>query len=398
MRLFLSLLGIFPVLVTVGIFFSTRTDLIPQSPIDPIVIELDPSIELSDIPLVQRNALTQGLQKLEFLPAPESFAVDPATGQVYMGLRTGAIVRSKTTRLGATAEDFEVVCAATGNPAANVDCSDEENELLCGRPLGMHFDAQHQLIVADSLGLLSVDVATGSVTVLSDHADDSSPLLFPNSLAISPVDGVVYFTDSSTRFRRNRVIYEVLEGRASGRLMAYHPHNRSTSSLVSNIHFPNGLAFIKNFTALLLTSTTRSSVYQYDITHHRLSLLRSDLPGIPDNITPRQTQASRAPTFYIGCTNLRSSLLLHLGRLPFVRRELARWLPSSWFLHFQPRFGLVLEIDENARVLSALTAERDSPSPLAFLSEAFEFDSKLLLGSFHNPYLAYIPSDNKPLA
>ena len=65
-----------------------------------------------------------------------------------------------------------------------------------GRPLGLKFDLQGNLIVADAYeGLLSIDT-TGEITILSTECD-SLPFLITDDLDISS-DGIIYFSDASS--------------------------------------------------------------------------------------------------------------------------------------------------------------------------------------------------------
>jgi len=67
-----------------------------------------------------------------------------------------------------------------------------------GVPLGLEFDSDHNLIVADAFkGLLSIS-PSGEVTTLTDKIGDS-PILYADDLDIGP-GGVIYFSDASTKY------------------------------------------------------------------------------------------------------------------------------------------------------------------------------------------------------
>lgn len=120
------------------------------------------------------------------------------------------------------------VCAGTST----------DYEPACGRPHGIRLDHQGQLIVADSyLGLHSVNPKTGEKTVILANSQGNKlivctqakfvdvnprdppvsgspgaggvPFAFLNGLEISSQTGIIYFTDSSSRWGRRHVKLEV---------------------------------------------------------------------------------------------------------------------------------------------------------------------------------------------
>jgi hypothetical protein len=60
-------------------------------------------------------------------------------------------------------------------------------------------------------------------------------------------------------------------------------------------------------------------------------------------------------------------------------------IPYEWIIRLQPLFGLVLEVNENGKVVRSLTYAKNTR--IGFISEAFEYNGKLLLGSFRNQLL-----------
>ena len=116
------------------------------SPIDPLPWDAAPAPAMTGV--LEPN---DTLMKAELLAGgqvhgPEDTAVD-GQGRVYAGLHDGRIVR-------VLADDSLETFADTG-----------------GRPLGMNFDADGNLIVADAYkGLLSID-PQGMIKVLATEAD-----------------------------------------------------------------------------------------------------------------------------------------------------------------------------------------------------------------------------------
>src|ERR1044071_6328662 len=78
-----------------------------------------------------------------------------------------------------------------------------------GRPLGLIFDRQGNLIVADAIkGLLSVNKA-GEVKVLADEADGEKFGCL-NDLDVG-ADGTIYFTEASNKFPMSQFTRALLE-------------------------------------------------------------------------------------------------------------------------------------------------------------------------------------------
>ena len=73
----------------------------------------------------------------------------------------------------------------------------------CSRPLGLQFNKMtRDLYIADAqLGLLTVGYGDKFATPIVTHVQ-GLPLHFTNGLEIDQQNGIIYFTDSSTRFRR----------------------------------------------------------------------------------------------------------------------------------------------------------------------------------------------------
>ncbi|EEE69592.1 hypothetical protein OsJ_29141 [Oryza sativa Japonica Group] len=93
-------------------------------------------------------------------------------------------------------------------------CSPEKKlvvpESVCGRPLGLQFHhASGDLYVADAyLGLLRAPAHGGLAEVVATEAA-GVPFNFLNGLDVDQRTGDVYFTDSSTTYRRRVKNFEV---------------------------------------------------------------------------------------------------------------------------------------------------------------------------------------------
>src|SRR5205085_10098751 len=97
-----------------------------------------------------------------------------------------------------------------------------------GRPLGLDFDRDGNLVVADAYqGLLSI-ARDGSVSVLAREAGGRR-LGCPNDLDIAS-DGTIYFTDATDRALSEYTL-DIIEHRPLGRFLAYDPATKSTRVL-----------------------------------------------------------------------------------------------------------------------------------------------------------------------
>ncbi|KAI4466958.1 strictosidine synthase-related [Holotrichia oblita] len=121
------------------------------------------------------------------LYAPESFA--DYNGVLYASLHNGQIVKF--------VEDRIIPVVRIGKK-----CRGFHEERICGRPLGMKFDKDGTLIVADAYyGIYRVNVNTGEKTQLisMDVEIDGKKPKIPNSVAIAS-NGDIFWSDSSTEF------------------------------------------------------------------------------------------------------------------------------------------------------------------------------------------------------
>ncbi|XP_038841836.1 adipocyte plasma membrane-associated protein, partial [Salvelinus namaycush] len=203
-------------------------------------------------------------------------------------------------------------------------------EPVCGRPHGVRLDSGGQLIVADSyFGLFSVDPQTGHKTLLLDSKTgaDGVPFAFLNGLEISSQTGIIYFTDSSSRWGRRHVKLEVIETNALGRLLTFDPVSGRVGVLLDGLYMPNGIALSPDESFLLLAETSIGCVLRYWLKGPKAGtkeVIMNNMPGYPDNI-----RLSDRGTFLVGLTTTRFRKLMPpfldlIGPYPAVKRFLAK--------------------------------------------------------------------------
>ena len=301
-------------------------------------------------PYAQNNRLasTQRLDKGSGF-APEDIALD-SQGRIYGGLEDGRIARLQPD--GTHAETF-----------ANTH----------GRPLGLIFDQETNLLVADAnKGLLSI-APDGSVTTLSTQAE-GVPFACTNDLDVAR-DGTVYFTDASSKFPLATFTSDILEHQGNGRLLAYDPKTKTTRVALNNLCFANGVAVSPDQTFVLVVETGKYRVHRVWLSgpkQGQSEIFIDNLPGFPDGIL-----SNGKDRFWLALVTPRDPVLDRLLPHPFLRKVVAR-LPK--FLQPAPkRFSFVLGLDLSGRVVANL--QDGSKECYAEIANVVERNGTLYFGS-----------------
>ncbi|MFC2108723.1 SMP-30/gluconolactonase/LRE family protein [Candidatus Bipolaricaulota bacterium] len=270
--------------------------------------------------IYEPNEALVAMERLEVGLGPESVAIDQA-GIVYCGLEDGSIVRW-----------------AEGVGEAETLLN------IGGRPLGMAFDADGNLIVCDLYGRLLAISETGDIEELATHVGDK-PLGLVNDLDIG-TDGTVYFSESSTKTTDTTL--DLLEHRAHGRLLAYHPDTKETEILLDELYYANGVALSPDESFVLVVETTRYRIRRLWLAGPQKGedeVLFDNLPGFPDGIS-----CDEMGTFWLALVNPRNAFVDWMLEHPSLRKIVAR-LPLAWFAGAAPRYGFVLGLDAGGNVL-----------------------------------------------
>ncbi len=264
------------------------------------------------------------LQKMELFDTPdasgpEDVAID-GEGRVYVGVEQGKILRYAPD--GSRAEVFVV----TG-----------------GRPLGLDFDKNGNLIVADAAkGLLSVD-PQGNLSVLCTEVE-GQPLGFTDDVDVDSMN-VAWFSDASVKWDHHHVMNEALESRPNGRLVKYDIGTGECASVLSDLFFANGIAVSPDDTYVLVNETMRYRTKRVYVRGPRAGVVETfidNLPGFPDGISTGEDGI-----FWLAIYAPRNELLDQAGPKPWLRRVIDR-IPAA--LQPKPRrhpFVLGLDADGN---------------------------------------------------
>jgi sugar lactone lactonase YvrE len=279
---------------------------------------------------------------------PEDVALGPS-GLLYTGLQDGRIVRFLS--------DGRII---------------DEWINTGGRPLGMQFDAQYNLIVADSTrGLLKIS-PTGDIEVLTDSVDGQR-MIFVDDLDIAD-NGVIWFTDASQRFGQDEWRLDLIEGSFSGRLLSYNPQNGRTQVRIDKLGFANGVALGPNDEYVLVNETLKAKIHRLwlkgPLTGTR-DVFVSSLPGYPDNLS-----YNGEDMFWVALPSPRQKILESVAGSPFMLKVIAR-LPESFGPRI-PALGWVIGIDLTGQVRYSM---QDWSGTYSGVTSVNEIDGQLFLGS-----------------
>lgn len=281
--------------------------------------------------------------------APEDIAIDSA-GRIYTGVDDGQIIRLQ---------------ADGSNPDLFASTA--------GRPLGLVFDREGNLIVADAVkGLLSIS-PEGTVNVLTTSAAGVS-FRCTNDLDVA-ADGLIYFTDASNRFPLSNYKADILEHQPNGRFLVYDPKEKTTRVLMDKLHFANGVAVSPDQQFVLVAETGRYKIHRLWLDgpqKGQSEVFIENLPGFPDGIT-----SNGRDRFWLALVTPRDKTLDRLLPRPFLRKVVLR-LPSI----LQPapkRHGFVLGLDLEGNVVESL--QDASKECYAQIANVVEHEGALYFGS-----------------
>ena len=262
-----------------------------------------------------------------------------------------------------------------------------------GRPLGLAFDGQGRLFIADALKGLLVRETDGALRSLCQTVE-GTPVSYADDVTVAR-SGMVYFTDASTKFspaksggpyEASRL--EIVEHGATGRVIECDPKTGHARILAKGIAFANGITLTHDERALLIVETAKYRVVRHWLTGPRkgrtLQFLEG-LPGFPDNIT-----RGRDGRYWIGLVSPRSQILDVLSESPGLRTVLQR-LPR-WAQPDATSFGHIIAINEKAELLVSL---QDPTGRVGFTVGVQEEPDFLYISRLKGRSVAVIPNGVK---
>ncbi len=268
-----------------------------------------------------------------------------------------------------------------------------------GRPLGMEFDADGRLIVADAfLGLLAVGTDR-SVTVLANRIG-ADPIAFADAVAVAS-DGRIFFTDATQRLPARRwgtfdaALLDIMEHSCTGRVLEFRPATRALRVVIGGLCFANGVVLSDDDSQLYISETGEYRIWKVAASAEGLdarSLLRgpvrpdarefaSNLPGFPDNVT-----RGADGRIWVGFTKPRSAIVDALSDRPWLRDMSLRLPRALWPV--PPAYGHVVGFDPSGRVVADL---QDPAGRIPETSGVTEHAGHLYIQSLNAGALGVLP-------
>ncbi len=340
------------------LLFVLALMLLRPVPIDPVPWTPPPAPALTGVWAPNHRLADAELLARGQVQGPEDVDED-AEGNVYAGLADGRVVRI-------TPGGQVTTWVNTG-----------------GRPLGLHFDAEGRLVIADAInGLLRYHPESGLETLLTEV--DGVPLGFTDDLDIGS-DGTVYFSDASSRWGVDDYKLDVMENRPWGRLIAWYPDGRPPRVLLGELYFANGVALSSDESYVLVNETWRYRVTRYWLKGPKAGtsdVFIDNLPGFPDGIS-----GNRQGAFWLALYAPRNAALDAMHPHPWLKR-VALNLPEA--LQPKPvRYGFVVALNEQGEVVTTL--QDPSGAHLWEVTSVQQAGDHILTGSLHGDRIGRLP-------
>ncbi|PIA56804.1 hypothetical protein AQUCO_00700867v1 [Aquilegia coerulea] len=299
------------------------------------------------------------------LPGPEDLLYDSESKVIYTGCEDGWIKRVTVT---------ESVSEASVENWVHVG----------GRPLGLAFGPDKELIIAESYkGLLKV-TKDGEVELLCDEAEG---LKFKLTDGVDVAqNGMIYFTDASYKYNLKEHMYDILEGRPYGRLLSFDPSTKQTQVLVKDLYFANGVALSPKQDFVIFCETVMRRCRKYYIEGEKKGSIDNfvdRLPGYPDNI-----RYDGEGKFWIALATAKTRSWDLLMRYPAMRKTTAILAKYVEIPHMQ-RDGGAIAVNLDGEVIALYT----DPG-LAMVTGGIKIEDHLYYGSLTATYITRLNLTN----
>jgi sugar lactone lactonase YvrE len=319
------------------------------------------------------------------LKGPEALLWDPINKDiVYTSIGDGSIRRVNVTTGDSTHYAYTV---PNLDAAVRATCGTPLNEATCGRPLGLIWDKDHNMLVADAYkGILKISKTNPTnVEVLVDSYNGIK-FKMPNSLEILRDGRTLFFTDTSQQYTRAQFVAIVLANKPDGRLFKFDLVTKQLTVLIEDLKFANGVALSKNEDFLVINECSARRIRRYYITGRKAGqndVFVDDIGGYNDNI-----KADGDGNFFVGLFAETSAEITAVQTYPKITNNFISFVPPLNALSMIPSMGIAKKIDDKGKTVTVYI-DRTATRALQ-VSEAEIHDGYLYLGSVLNQYLTKI--------
>jgi len=275
-------------------------------------------------------------------------------------------------------------------------CVREEFARIGGRPLGLAFDRDQNLLVCIAgMGVYGIKAdrtifkVTDRTTRTRTRLKDDSRLYLADDLDVAP-DGKIYFSEATTRYELADWALDGFEGRGNGRLICHDPKSGVTKTVLKNLTFPNGVCIAHDGKSVLWASTWLCRVYRYWIAGEKAGtneLLIDNLPGYCDNIN-----RSSDGKYWLAFCGLRSPVYDLAMANPSFRIRMVKQIPPDEWLCPGINYGCVIKFDDNGVVSESLWDPGGLSHPT--ITSVREHKGYLFIGGLENNRIGRIKLAN----
>ncbi|XP_076803129.1 adipocyte plasma membrane-associated protein-like [Clavelina lepadiformis] len=374
-KCFSALLSTLAVLTTIGLLGYY------QAPFTAVPLE-NYSVQVKLVGLFSPNNKLSEATRITGLSGPECILEDDK-GNLYTGLADGRIVQIRPSSKGYIGAG-DIVNVTSGFIKNIPRAMEHVNH---GRPLGLRRQGQILYVADANYGIYAVNIRSGKVDILVAVNDVNPPLALTDDLCVSKNGKFIYFSDMTSSYKLDRLIYANLEGLCKSRVFQYNTESKTVRVVTSSLCFGNGVQLSEDEKLLFVAEPTSYRVRIIDMMTWK-TLRFVDVPIMPDNI-----RSTGQGTYWIAGSSLWTSSYGFLERNPVVRQIIAGLFSYKNLERTIPKYSMVLEMTEEGEILQSL--HDPTGDSISALTHAVTLsDGRLALGSFKDDFIAILNEKN----
>lgn len=262
------------------------------------------------------------------------------------------------------------------------------------------------LYIADAVqGLVKISM-NKEVELVSTKANNRK-IMYANDVAVGPVSGNVYFTDSTdlapypAKNGSETVLYDtlaasiedLLRSRRTGRLLKYNPNSGKTTEMLDGIWFANGVTVSKDEKYVLVCETFAARILKVKVAGDKArpeAFSRRPLPGYCDGINYSNDGNKVLVSIPTPPPKIVRLLKVMPAPLAYLIRCILVMLPPS--LRPKPlKAGIVSILDETGKPMHTLSDPTGSViNMISAVTEDVNKPGRLLLGQLQGDFVGVV--------